>query len=77
VRNLGIEERAAHAEVFPAHQPGLLRLRYHLADQAWRPRPAPTPPIFGERAVVETEKQVVTHCSGTAFRSELSQIAEI
>jgi hypothetical protein len=77
VSNLGVGERAAHADVFPANQPGLLRLRYHLADQARRPRPASTPPIFGERAVVETEKQVVTHCSGTAFRSEPSQIAEI
>jgi hypothetical protein len=50
--------------VFQAHQPGLLRLRYHLAEEQLgdfvlhQPRP-----IFRERAVVETEKPVVAHCS--------------
>ena len=30
---LGVDERAVHAEVFRPHQTGLLRLRYHLAEE--------------------------------------------
>jgi hypothetical protein len=62
-RRLGVDERAVHAEVFRPHQPSLLRLRCHLVEEQLahvvlhQPRP-----IFGERAVVETEKQVVAHC---------------
>jgi hypothetical protein len=32
-RRLRVAERAVHAEVFQAHQPSLLRLRYELAEE--------------------------------------------
>jgi hypothetical protein len=44
---LGVDERAVHAEVFRAHQTGLLRLRYHLAEeQLGLRRAASTAPDF-------------------------------